>query len=195
MDFYNACIKNNIKPIIGLEINLQHKFIIYAKTNEGYQNLLMINKIQSERPLKGSELKKYNQDILCIIPYEMRNFKDKMMEIYEDLYVGVSLPSEEGLYVQETVFLKPSDREYMPYLDAIKAGTSIDKIEIKQNDNRYLYLPNQLSTTHLEFVAEIVEKCNVTIEPRQDLMIKYPTEEPIKLIQKLCREEIGRAHV
>ena len=32
LDFYIACKKNNIKPIIGLEISLPEKIILYAKT-------------------------------------------------------------------------------------------------------------------------------------------------------------------
>ena len=48
--FYKECIKNNIKPIIGLEVkikemdNLYSKVLFYAKNNNGYKNLLKLNK-------------------------------------------------------------------------------------------------------------------------------------------------------
>ena len=48
--FYKACKKEGIKPIIGLEVkvldidNLYSKVLLYAKNNNGYKNLLKINK-------------------------------------------------------------------------------------------------------------------------------------------------------
>jgi len=48
--FYNKCKKNNIKPIIGLEVrikeidNLYSKVLFYAKNNNGYKNLLKLDK-------------------------------------------------------------------------------------------------------------------------------------------------------
>ncbi|MCR5113945.1 MAG: DNA polymerase III subunit alpha [Acholeplasmatales bacterium] len=45
--FYKACIKNNIKPVMGLEYTYtldlkQSKVILYAKNNEGFKSLLKI---------------------------------------------------------------------------------------------------------------------------------------------------------
>ena len=44
MCFYNSCINNDIKPIIGLSISInEYKIYLYAKNYDGYQNLLKIN--------------------------------------------------------------------------------------------------------------------------------------------------------
>ena len=40
MEFYKACKKNNIKPIIGLDMK---KFRLFAKNYDGYLNLIKIN--------------------------------------------------------------------------------------------------------------------------------------------------------
>ncbi len=38
MDFYHLCIKNNIKPIIGLEVEIDGlKIVLYGKNYVGYQ--------------------------------------------------------------------------------------------------------------------------------------------------------------
>ena len=43
-DFYMLSIKNNIKPIIGLELNIENeKLVLYCMNFNGYQNLLKIN--------------------------------------------------------------------------------------------------------------------------------------------------------
>ena len=50
IEFYKECKKNNIKPIIGLEVNINSNIIyLYAKNYNGYKNLLKINLIISDR--------------------------------------------------------------------------------------------------------------------------------------------------
>ena len=50
MEFYNACISHNIKPIIGLEIEYDSNIIIlYAKNYQGYKNLLKITSNEISR--------------------------------------------------------------------------------------------------------------------------------------------------
>lgn len=87
IDFYKACIKENIKPIIGCEVytasrtlkdkdpNLdknQGHLILLAKNNNGYQNLI---KLVSTAYVEGfyykprvdvDELRKYSSDLICL---------------------------------------------------------------------------------------------------------------------------------
>ena len=50
MEFYKECKKNDIKPIIGLEIKLENDCLyLYAKDYIGYQSLIKLSTIQSER--------------------------------------------------------------------------------------------------------------------------------------------------
>ena len=45
MEFYRSCMEAQIKPIIGLEIELNHiPFYLYARNYDGYLGLLKINK-------------------------------------------------------------------------------------------------------------------------------------------------------
>ena len=48
LEFYNKCKKNNIKPIIGLEIA---DIVLYAINYEGYQNLIQLSTINSKKKL------------------------------------------------------------------------------------------------------------------------------------------------
>ena len=43
IEFYNKCLKNNIKPIIGLNINVNgNNIVLYAKNYYGYIDLIHI---------------------------------------------------------------------------------------------------------------------------------------------------------
>ena len=56
-EFYLSCKKNGIKPIIGIEIeSINNRYILLAKNNNGYKNLIKISTIVSERDLDINDL-------------------------------------------------------------------------------------------------------------------------------------------
>ena len=60
MEFYDACLKNSIEPIVGLSITLQNNSLyLYAKNYNGYQNLLKLHTILSEREINFVDLEMY----------------------------------------------------------------------------------------------------------------------------------------
>ena len=64
IEFYQECKKNNIKPIIGIELELEKKkILLYAINNDGYKNLIKLSTIKSERELNIEDLKKYISNI------------------------------------------------------------------------------------------------------------------------------------
>ena len=75
--FYRACLKNKIKPIIGLEVDyrfedLAASFILIAKNNNGYRNLLAcstyLNSVNNYLDLNN--LVVFSTDCVVIIPGE-----------------------------------------------------------------------------------------------------------------------------
>ncbi|WP_018658642.1 DNA polymerase III subunit alpha [Allofustis seminis] len=76
IEFYEACIKYNIMPIIGLTLRLPSplhapfdEVIFIAKTNHGYQNLLAIATMQSlkQENCNLTDLTDYEKDVACIV--------------------------------------------------------------------------------------------------------------------------------
>ena len=79
IEFYNKCLKNNIKPIIGLNLTINdYNIILYAKNYNGYLNLLNINTHIEEKTIDINILNKYNENLICIIPYESKKIKEKL---------------------------------------------------------------------------------------------------------------------
>lgn len=89
IDFYKACTKEHIKPIIGLDAYLaprtrhdkeamidkpRARLVLLAKTFKGYQNLIQLVTFSNTegfyyKPRLDEELlKKYSEDLICIIP-------------------------------------------------------------------------------------------------------------------------------
>ena len=57
MEFYLECKKNDIKPIIGIELQINDsKILLYAKNKDGYKNLIKLSTLISDRELVIDDL-------------------------------------------------------------------------------------------------------------------------------------------
>ena len=91
MEFYKKCNNNGIKPIVGLEINLENdSLLLYAKDYNGYKSLIKLSTIQASRKVEIKDIEKYNDSVICIVPYESMNTYSVLLNIIPDLYLGYS---------------------------------------------------------------------------------------------------------
>ena len=143
-EFYNKCLKNNIKPIIGLSINLDAKpLYIYAINYKGFKNLLKIHTIKEQRKIDIEDLIKYKDDILVIIPYESIDlFKD--LSFYDYVYLGYSnifeknnslLLSNNIVYIKDIRALYEKDTKYLKYLSLLSKEESTNNNYYEENIN------------------------------------------------------------
>ena len=198
-DFYKECTKNNIKPIIGLEVSIPDKIVLYAKNYEGYKNLIKLSTIQSERMIKPNDLLKYNNDLICILTTESNKYYQKIKKIYnDDLYMSYNLPSirktikEKCVFMNETLYIEKNDIEYLKYLYAIRDGKKINEIEL--TGNNYVILESMLSklpTQDLENNKIITECCNLEFPEGKVYLPKFDCPDNMDsftYLKKLCKE-------
>jgi len=123
--FYQKCVKNNIKPIIGLHLTLESKYnyynsiLLYAKNNNGYKNLLKLATLRKlNKTVYITDIYKYLTDLVVVLPSDehelIKAYKegsiDKIDSIldeyknifrngnYDDLYLGYDLQTLESKY-------------------------------------------------------------------------------------------------
>ena len=94
MEFYNKCIKNDIKPIIGLEVTMDYTILLYAKNYKGYQNLCNINTLISESKLSFETLIKYLKDLVVVVPFEYKDLTEELKLHCDDFLIGYSNKDE-----------------------------------------------------------------------------------------------------
>ena len=77
LPFYEACKRENIKPIIGLTADIErvdghvHSIVLLAKNQQGYQNLLMISTeilTSHQKVLTGERLQEFGDNLIAITP-------------------------------------------------------------------------------------------------------------------------------
>lgn len=185
MDFYDLCVKNNIKPIIGLEIEIDTKIVLYARNYSGYKNLMKLATLSSSSKITTDDLSKYSDNLICILPFESLNYYDEMKKIYEYIFWGYKnenekekLKPEKRVYFKETLCLKKEDEPYLKILQAIKEGKKVNEV-IYNKHNTFIEM------TEEENNKKIVELCNIEMEYEKDLLPIYDDKAAEKL-KELC---------
>ena len=189
LDFYKACTKNNIKPIIGLEISLPEKIILYAMNYQGYLNLVKLTTIKSEINLNLDILSKYSDNLICLIPYESKNIYNEIKKIYKYLFITYINESQKAnikakniLYMDEILCLTQEDEKYLKYLKAIKEGIPVSNIKETYNHKSLLPLKGLDKNNEL-----LVSLCDLKIKIHQNLLPVYDeTKDAYTELKRQC---------
>ncbi len=147
MYFYKECIKNNIKPIIGVNVKIDNQDVLfYAKNFDGYKNLL---KIVTEKDNLNNEIIKNNsENIISIIPYKSIDLYNNLKSIFGIVYIGVSNKEEEFsakeidnniTFINEVLYINKSDSKYFRYAIMMRDKKNVlDDITYSDNNNYLL---------------------------------------------------------
>ena len=205
MEFIKKCEKENIKPIIGLNIKLEtSNIILIVKDYIGYQNIIKLSTIQSERIINFDDLKKYNKNLIALIPYKSRELYDELSNIYIEIYLGYSNKKEQQevllitkniIFLRESLYLNKSDKEILNYLYRIRDGKTINEEIDYDIENYELNITNinELSDkTGLENTIKISNECNLSFPPAKNLLPIYDCDNTDKYLFDLCRKGLTK---
>ena len=130
MEFFDSCVANDIKPIIGLSVRINDSnYYLYAKNYQGYLELVKINnKIVLEESVSLSDLG--SSDIYVVIPYEFKGNYEELKNIknINDIYIAytnleekknLSLVISNILFIKEIRCFNSGDTVYLEYLKKI----------------------------------------------------------------------------
>lgn len=186
--FYDKCIKNNIKPIIGLDLKYNNSNILmYAKSFTGYQSLIKLSTISSERDITITDLETYNNDVVVVLPYKDFALYNELTRLYDNLYIGVLNKIEEKesykvtknvVFINKVLYLNKKHEKYLKYLFMIRDSKTIaDDVTFKDNYN-YMLLSDAISLVSNEALNNtnvIADMCNLELSKRNDLLPVYDT--------------------
>lgn len=110
-EFNNLAKENNVKPIFGLDIEVEDFYLsLILKNENGYRNLCKIVSLISKNKYNDKEiildeLKDYFKDVICIIPTNKNSCFDqindnllpviqKISSYFDDFYIGLEIYTE-----------------------------------------------------------------------------------------------------
>jgi len=207
MDFYHACQNNGIKPIIGLEIMIEKMpILLYCKNYQGYQNLLKLETLKSERSLTLLDLTKYHSDIICIIPFSSLSLLSDLKKIFIELYIGYANEEErkqlseelECVYCNPILYFEKQDALYLQYLNGIREGVTLENVE----DDYHNYAFSMIEEIKKKYPEKdfqnnqkIENDCNLIMETHKNLLPIYNCPDHIDALtylKQLCKEGLKR---
>ena len=200
MEFIHKCEKQCIKPVIGLEVNLEDfTIVLYAKNYKGYQSLIKLSTIQSERVVTIDDLKKYNKEVIVVLPFIYNNKFDLLGDIYIDLYLGYKTKEEEKesliitkniVFFRESLYLNKNDEEYLNYLYRIRdAKTITDEVEY---DTKNHELDTSEVITNIDNNKKILDECNLNFPETENLLPIYECPDPKKYLFELSKKGLSK---
>lgn len=196
MEFINVCKKYNIKPIIGVEINVDNlHMILYAKNYNGYVNLLRIVSIRNTDILTKEVLVKYKRDLICVIN-DYENYLD-YKEIYELVYLkyenevekkNALLISDKIVYIKENLYIRENDKEYLFYLRMIRDGKTIHDSIDYNFDN---HLDKDIDEIDAKTTYDFSNLINIEIPSSQFELPEYVPNK-VELLHNLCEKGLNK---
>lgn len=190
MVFYKECQKNDIKPVIGLDVKLDDlSILLYAKNYDGYKNLIKLSTKKYDQKITIDNLKEYNQELICILPYESRSKFEELKDIYEELYLGYQNKNEEEVvkqyaknivFLNKVLYISKEESTYLKYVNMIRDGKTIsDDTTYYINDNHYISEDEVISLSSnlgLNNTNNIIDKCNFEFKDNGILLPIYKVE-------------------
>ena len=196
MEVIHKFNKAGIKPIIGLDLK---EILLYAKTSEGYYNLVKIETLKNKDELSQENLIKYSNDLIliCFNKETYNMYKDS----FTDIFIGIKNKQEEQLYKEETVYinktlyLEKNLYKYLPYIFMIRGGKTIsDKIEFIYQDNYILTsdeVMQKVSSKSINNTLKIESMCNISFK-KELFMPKYDTEDSKEFLKNLSNKGLHK---
>ena len=200
MEFIKKCRENGIKAIVGLNVILEkYNIVLLATSYQGYKSLIKLSTIQNERRVEEDNLKTYNADLVCLLPFEYKENIETLKKIYSNLYLGYKNKKEETeallqttdiVFLRQNLYLNKTDSTYLPYLYRIRDGKTISEETDYDIDDHELNIDNILELTDnkgLINTMKIADSCNLVFPKATNLLPIYECDDPATYLFELCK--------
>lgn len=182
MSFYKEMTKNNLKPLIGLEVNIDnYKIYLYAKNQNGYHKLLKLHTKKEHKTLTLNDLQANDfakdelENIKIVLPHESYS----LLNIYPNAYLGYKnnnekiealMQSPKTVYFNDVCALTKNETEYLKYLEAIEKGILLKDVFTDYTDN---YLKLNVEKEDEETTENFVADIDIKLESTTKYIPKY----------------------
>lgn len=214
-DFHRLCEKNNIRPVVGVDIRTDNKqhYICLAKNQSGIGE---INRLLTQHHCEGNDFPLHHPNLPDVfVVYPLNNYPEKL---HRNEYIGIR-PEEINLlinstlkkYIPRMVILQPvtftTKREYKLHkiLRAIDRNTLVTKLE--ENDicgqNEKLISIDELLKNYqhypqiIENTQQLLEQCHFHFDyktPKNKKNFTESKDSDIKLLKKLAYKGFSKRY-
>ncbi len=220
VEFHDLCVKNGIKPIIGLDKEIDgFSFLIIAKNNQGYldlisfsQNSITLNENFDNVFLilypKEDQLKQalISQDEKMLVEYYhqlqhlnnifigISNTEHSIDLVYNQLFKKIfTFPPVAISYV---LYEKQEDDQVLDILYAIDLGYQLDDHRLPAFKGRHFRSQDEMKSLYteeeLKNIVYIKENCNVDLELNKNTLPIFKNSNPKQFLIDLCNKGLQK---
>ena len=160
-EFVKKCENNNIKPVIGLDLDVRDfRLILLAKNYEGFQELMRLSsKKESGQEISHEEIDMFN--LIAIDHPEYGYFiKHKEQLNIKNYYIGTETETfPNAVFARVTKTLYSKDARKLAILKSIGSGEDVD---VKENMKGYMEGVD-FDNILVQQASSILEGCDLTL--------------------------------
>ncbi|WP_406617449.1 DNA polymerase III subunit alpha [Mycoplasmopsis adleri] len=182
--FLKKCKENDIKPIIGVDLDVEnYRFILLAKNYAGFQKINQLLLLKSQKELTIDDLE---NDNIFILDHPSKGLyaqtQNNSLNKWNNYYINSSDPSiPNSIFIKENKLMKVED------LDTLNIVQQLGNNELSNAIFDYFH-DFDLDPRIIERIYKIVESCNVEF-PKKELRLasfcKTEEENEKLFIQKI----------
>lgn len=198
MEFYQECLNNHIKPIIGIELKIAGKTILlYAKNKSGYKNLIKLSTLISDQNLTIEDLTNYHDNLILVMPFA--SYDEDIYNLFEERFIGYKNKEEKlkikdkKVLITDVAYLEEDDDIYLDYLKMIKDGKVLGEYPFKENTHRHLLNEQEiLALSDEEDIMNtkyIADSCKLELKYTPDLLPIYDESIDSKIYLKTLTQK------
>ncbi len=158
IEFYKKAIENNLKPIIGIEINLNNsKLVIIAKNNDGY---LFLIKLSSSLMLdKNIDINTLNNPNIFII-----RINGNLNLNYSNFYIDGG-DQNNSIACHKVCYYDEDDYLIYKVLNAIKNDEKLNKFNLNQKDkSNSFWISHEIQNNYSLIAVQNLQKIIMQID-------------------------------
>ncbi len=171
-DFVHKCLKNNIKPVIGLDLDVDdYRVVLLAKNYDGYLELVRLSSLKG----KGEDIsiEDINSFNLFVIDHPTKGLyvtQQRNLEV-ENFFIGTTTESfPNSVYMKETKTLTEDGNKTLAIMNAIENGEELDP-------SKFSFSPYETTLdetdSKVKQAIRIIEDCNVEFPKNMNPFPKF----------------------
>ncbi|MBD5423158.1 MAG: DNA polymerase III subunit alpha [Mycoplasma sp.] len=184
-EFRKYCNVNNIKPIFGIDLDVEDiRLILLAKNNKGFSEIKNFAYQKSKNTIiKFSDISDENLFIILNPNFKSKHV-DHLKSLFKDFYFYDPSNNNSNIYIRDCRIL---DNEHY---SSLKIINEIKELKLNpENDYCYDTSVNSIDNSLLNNINEIVKQCNVIFYDKQNMLPIF-CENPLNYLKTLIETRI-----
>ncbi len=185
-EFYFKCNKNNLKPIVGLEVKYNEYIIyLYPKDFRGLQNLFLLHDLIFDKEITKNDLSLYSDNIILVLPYNSYRLYSEFETIFTDIYLAYQNDQEKQnalivnsnvVFLNQVLYFNFNDGDLINYLQMIELGENIDSYSLENYQNNKLIDNNDICEEDILSTVKFADLIDIKWFINKNNLPKYDCE-------------------